>query len=267
MPLFFEKDMEFYSRLTAYYDQIFPLAPEQVKFVRRHSPLRPEQTTLLDIGCATGSLAVALGRQGFRVWGLDSSAEMIRLAQEKAARAESAQDLSMSTAVFLTQDMRRLERAFPRTRFHALTCFGNTLVHLLSIDELQSFINQTVAILLPGGVFLLQILNYDLILDQRLTTLPLIENDVIRFERRYEFGQGRARLDFHSALCVKNTGVTMRNRIQLLALRRAQLHDLLAQAGYSGIRYYGDFFGREFDPRGLLLVAAARKSSREKIAL
>jgi ubiquinone/menaquinone biosynthesis C-methylase UbiE len=41
----------------------------------------------LDVGCGTGTLAVALAERGGKVWGVDSSPEMLAEAQAKETRA------------------------------------------------------------------------------------------------------------------------------------------------------------------------------------
>jgi ubiquinone/menaquinone biosynthesis C-methylase UbiE len=48
----------------------------------------PEGGRILDLGCGTGWLAVQLARQGFAVWGVDSSPAMIARARAKAKGAQ-----------------------------------------------------------------------------------------------------------------------------------------------------------------------------------
>src|SRR5439155_16310661 len=50
-------------------------------FVGRHCP-RPGR--LIDLGCGTGRLLVPFARRGFWVLGVDLSAEMLKVAREKA---------------------------------------------------------------------------------------------------------------------------------------------------------------------------------------
>lgn len=49
----------------------------------------PARSTILDLGCGTGSLAVLLAEQGHVLTGVDLSLRMIEAAQDKAARHET----------------------------------------------------------------------------------------------------------------------------------------------------------------------------------
>src|SRR5262249_55202403 len=55
-----------------------------VHFVERHCP---HPGWLIDLGCGTGRLLVHFARRGYRVLGVDLSAEMLKVAREKAAAA------------------------------------------------------------------------------------------------------------------------------------------------------------------------------------
>ncbi len=79
----------FYRTFTHLYDQFFPLSSAQVDtLVQLLGNLRTRR--VLDVGCGSGSVAIALRRRGWTVDGFDPSAEMIDLARRKAA-AEGAQ--------------------------------------------------------------------------------------------------------------------------------------------------------------------------------
>lgn len=72
-----------------YYDQWMRLMTGGQDAVVREAALRTVQPgeRLLDVGCGTGSLAIAGARRGARVVGIDRSRSMLALAREKAARA------------------------------------------------------------------------------------------------------------------------------------------------------------------------------------
>src|SRR4051812_25424792 len=61
-----------------------------VEFVQRHCP---EGARLIDLGCGTGRLLLAMAARGCRVLGVDLSEPMLQVAAEKARRLELAVSL------------------------------------------------------------------------------------------------------------------------------------------------------------------------------
>nr|MBC8452812.1 methyltransferase [Spirochaetota bacterium] len=51
----------FYATLSEYYDEIFPLSKSTENFILQELANR-KQLRILDIGCGTGSLSIALSR-------------------------------------------------------------------------------------------------------------------------------------------------------------------------------------------------------------
>jgi ubiquinone/menaquinone biosynthesis C-methylase UbiE len=74
-----------FARLATSYDRIRPVDENwrnTFEVVVREADLRGHR--VLDLGCGTGRLAAALAEQGIaRVWGVDTSAEMLAVAREK----------------------------------------------------------------------------------------------------------------------------------------------------------------------------------------
>ena len=92
--------MDFYRSLAKHYDEIFPLKGPQKAFL--HDYLQQKAlTSVLDIGCGTGTFAIETSQAGVRVQGVDLSAEMVRISKNKA------QEIG-STATFSIADMRDL---------------------------------------------------------------------------------------------------------------------------------------------------------------
>lgn len=75
--------MPFYEEIAEYYDYIFPFNREQIKFVKS-SLIQPyHNKKILDVGCGTGDLVLALLKEGFAVTGIDSDQAMIQKPQTK----------------------------------------------------------------------------------------------------------------------------------------------------------------------------------------
>jgi ubiquinone/menaquinone biosynthesis C-methylase UbiE len=76
-----------FSQLAAVYDVLRPADEnwwEVYSLVERLADLRGRR--VLDVGCGTGRLSVALAERGAKVWGVDASPEMLAVARGKAPR-------------------------------------------------------------------------------------------------------------------------------------------------------------------------------------
>lgn len=106
-------------------------------------PLLPKaRSSVADLGCGTGSLAVLLAEAGHDVHGLDLSAEMVKAAEAKAARAGVS-------VRFATGDAARPPH--PRSSFDVVMAR-----HVLwALPDPAAALAEWVGLLKPGGVLLL----------------------------------------------------------------------------------------------------------------
>lgn len=116
--------------------------------------------------------------------------------------------------------------------------------------------------LVPSGKLLLQIINFDRILAQRIASLPTIHNGEIGLEFRRNYARDRERglIYFDTELTVKEGDKLARftNRIELFPLLSAALKEILEKAGFGSINYYGGFSREPYIPdKSFLLVAEA----------
>lgn len=240
----------FYTSIAPHYQYIFPFNPAQIEFLKHVLPYNGAR--VLDVGCATGELAFALTHFGFPTWAFDFDGQMIQM----ALRSKSEDDMF---PVFEQVDMRLIGEHFPESYFDTVICFGNTLVHLLSAEDVQTFIDASFKVLSSEGKLAIQILNYDYILDQQIKTLPLIENEEVHFERDYEFSSDSNLISFNTKLTVKSTGQEIKNTTQLLPIRKTELQDCLEKAGFTQIEYFGNFKAEPLTETSLPLIVTASK--------
>ncbi len=73
----------------AYYDKLFSSFRSPIDAARESVLCRilPHVETACDLACGTGTTALTLARKGIRMYAVDLSPLMCRLAREKAARA------------------------------------------------------------------------------------------------------------------------------------------------------------------------------------
>ena len=205
---------------------------------------------VLDIGCATGQLAFQLAAQGADVTGIDLNEELL---------AQAKENIPQPNLKFQTGNMLDLENDFQVGLFDSVLCFGNTLVHVQELKDMRKMIFSVYNVLKEGGHFLLQILNYDHILAENITELPLIETDSIRFVRNYEFLPESRLINFKTDLHIKRENKLISNTTTLFALKSKELVHLLITEGFKSVKLYSNFNSDPFGGKHLPLVVSCRK--------
>jgi len=104
-------------------------------------------TRVVDLACGTGLHALFFAELGADLTALDASAGMIAHAKRHRPHARIQYDVG---------DMREL-RGGP---WDLALCLGNSLSLMPSVAELAQVVGRVAAALSPGGLFLVQILNY-----------------------------------------------------------------------------------------------------------
>jgi SAM-dependent methyltransferase len=117
-----------YEQFAYLYDELMQDAPydEWVRFVKEKlAKYQVGDKNLLDLACGTGELSVRFAKEGFSVTGVDLSADMLAVAQEKA------QEEGLPIP-FFEQDMANLEG---HGEFDIIGIFCDSLNYLQSDDD------------------------------------------------------------------------------------------------------------------------------------
>ena len=244
-------NMKFYKSIAKYYDYIFPYNSNQKDFIISSINEPYREKSVLDIGCGTGNLTLELSKCFNNIVGIDSDREMIRLAKSKIKRF-------VNSIGFKYLNMLDIGKHFAPSVFDVIICFGNTLVHLADSGEIESFLMQTKTLLKPGRKLLLQIVHYDRILKQSIQLLPLIENEMVKFERYYSYHRQQRVIDFKTILTVKKENRVIKNCVQLYPLLKKEVENILKNVGYRKIFYYGSFKKEGFTQHSPPLIIEAR---------
>ncbi len=110
----------------------------------KHHGLKPG--LVLDLCCGTGSLALELSRRGYDMIGVDGSAEMLQVAQEKALEEGKEEEL-----LFLLQDMREFELY---GTVDSILCTCDSLNYLLEEEDIREVFALAENYLDQGGLLM-----------------------------------------------------------------------------------------------------------------
>ena len=111
----------------------------------------PGKGGVIDAGCGPGRQACALAERGYRVVGIDNSAEMIELARR---RAQDITDCRFEAVPFAEM------AATLGGGFDGVYCIGNSLAAAETAEAGREAVAQFGKCLRPGGVLLAQVLNF-----------------------------------------------------------------------------------------------------------
>lgn len=238
----------FYKILAPVYHYVFPVEGKDVFLSQCFKP----NARLLDIGCSDGRVAASLNQMnlGFKLSAIDLSEDLIEVAKEVNGEEVEIRHLNMLD----------LSSVYEAETFDGMYCIGNTLVHLENESEMHRAVKAMYQALKSEGVLVIQILNYALIMREKPKTLPLIENDFVRFERHYTYD--RQRIIFSSKL-VSGDQIQTATTVLFPILPDA-LIAILTDVGFVNIAKYSDFKFSSFDDNKLPLVIVAHKDLTNK---
>lgn len=193
--------------------------------------------TLLDIGCGPGHHVLALQKAGYEASGLDYSMPMVKYAQSKANEAGVP-------ARFIQGDILNLKGKI-KTYYDAVLALGNMLAGLPSIEALESSLTQIHACLKPGGLFLMQALNYQKLLakgNYDIPPRPFIWNgQSCLFLRHFEKEADKVQTAFILLLEKDNQWQSEYFLSQHLLLGKTLLKTALQKAGFQGVSFKSSF--------------------------
>ncbi len=239
--------MDFFQQLSTYYDLLFPFKKSTFNFVK--SQLR--DGSVLDVGCGTGNMSLALIDAGYDVTAIDLDVGMLHIARSKDGRHQSR---------FIHVDMTKIGEQFADKRFENIICLGNTLVQLDELEKINLLLKKFSNQMVKGGKLILQIVNYDRVLDGNNFEFPIIDCKNVKFERSYRIGTNCGRFKFTSRITDKKTNEVFTNQVVLYPLRKGKLEEILFENGFGKIHFYGNFYGDNFSSKQTACIVCAEKN-------
>ena len=205
-----------------------------------------ERQPILDLACGGGRHALELARRGYCVVGLDLSEELLDVAR-KSARREGL------LALFVRGDNRALPFA---SAFGAVLNFFTSFGYFDSDEENASVLRNIRRALRPGGWFIIDYLNKDLVLRELVAEDRMVEGrKEVTQRRRYDPLGGR----IEKTIFVRDGDVERSYRESVRLYGRDELLAMASAAGLEVERVLGALDGRAFDAHAPRMVVTGVK--------
>lgn len=230
---------EFYDQISEDYDDFtksderFTKIQKTVKSILKKYHMR----NALDAACGTGLFAIALKQSGVNVTGADISGSML----DKAVINAQQFNLNMD---WLQVPMQQIKNTI-RQKFDAVFCLGNSLPHLLTPADLESSLDGFYSVLKPGGVLMIQILNYKKILKEKSRIINITKKNDTEYIRFYDFTDKLLKFNLLKIQWHNNKAVHKLTITELFPYDSDTLKQGLNVIRFAEIELYGNLI---FDP-------------------
>ncbi len=215
----------FYSKFSADYEQIFPFSEKVFSFIKSYLPSK--DTSVLDIGCATGHYCGKFASDGNKITGIDLDSDMIQTAVNTYPNADF-KELNLIDIALLTG------------KYNMIYSTGNVMAHV-SIEELKSFLNTIKKNMSDGGIWIFQVINWDYILQQENFTFSEIETKGKIFLRHYS-DINKNTLIFNTELKDKNTGkIVFKDKVTMYPVLSEKYIYIHEKAGFELLGHFSDY--------------------------
>ena len=241
------------SNFAEYYDAVI----NWKKRLAREMPLLEELARsagprVLVPACGTGGHVAALAERGFSVLGFDADEDAVAFAQQRINQEADAISAAGGEAKV---SLLKMEQAGELGPAHdAAFCLGNALPGISGEGQLLAALKGIAGALRAGGILLTQNLNYDLRWKEKAHWFPLLSGETAKEEvLLVKFaGYEQQAINFHAVfLAREKSGAKWQSHVrssQQTPLFRSLLAQLLTQAGFGRLQFWGDYARAPFDP-------------------
>ena len=231
--------MDAYHALAVSYDRLtndvdYKATVDFYMHLLQREGLKPR--TAVDLACGTGSVALILAEMGMQVIGVDLSEEMLTVATQKAMDAENP-------PMFVCQALQELR--LPKAVDLAV-CALDSLDYITEPEDCRQAIKRIYKVLNPGGCFIFAVKTPE--------KLKAMDGQVFLDEDEDVYCVWRGTFDEKTNICTYGMDLFQREgdswyrsseEHQEYAYSAQELVGYLKEAGFTGIRVYGD---RKLDP-------------------
>lgn len=229
----------FYDKAAKFYDEMVSFENLLRNRITSLKPFTEGRSEAADLGCGTGVDSVALAQLGLAVTAFDASEHMLQTASGNASKFGAE-------IVFHNYSLDKIPDRFSDSADVCIS-LGNTLANL-SEQQLRTALSNIYKMLHTGGIFLLQILNYERIVSGGERIINIKETQDSWTVRFYDFNAEEVMFNI---LRFSKDNPAQRELISTTVYphRLGTMTAMLSDAGFANAEAFGNFDRTPFDAK------------------
>ena len=224
-----------YSKDAVYYDLLNEsLQVEDLAYYQKVIP--PQTKSICELACGTGRIIFSLARNDRRLLGVDSSRDMLAIAQQKATCFPGQIDLCLEDMCHLTH----------HGYYDVLICGYNSMQHICDDSSLRSFFVGIRDNLSDQGLFLLDVFqpNKEFLFEggneRQLTSFKSPDGESVQVVEQTKYYSAQ-RLNEIKYLYFKNGDFLFQEAYVMKQYDAVFLDSFICSCGFSILKKYGDY--------------------------
>jgi len=225
--------MELLKNVVEYYEELFPVTPDQKKFFEQKVSEYPHPVKFLGINCGTGIMEHSLSKDGHDVTGIDELGDLI----ESANRRRRTQLMFLR---FFEMNTLEMSRFLGKKFYNLITLLENRIVFIHDKTLIAKFFYDCHELIADGGQLIIKLYNYDKFNSETIK-LPVKESIRTKlFSKIQTDASGKKYMTQEL-----ESGNGKRTRItedaEIYPLTKKEIQQLTKDAGFSNCEFYSDF--------------------------
>ena len=239
--------MEFLENIAEYYDELFPVSPDQKKFFAEESAAFVKPVKYLRIGCGTGFFEHQLSTEGADVTGIETIPPLL----ESANRRRRTQLMSIR---FFQMSSLEMSRFLGRGFYNIISILNDRLI--LTHDEvlMKKFFFDCRNLLSDGGKLIFSIPNFEDSAGKSRISLPSQGSIRVRLDSEIVSRDGKWFLA-QSIETGNGRIYPVSVDVPVMIITRAEILELARGAGFGTIEFFADFARRPLSSESPSVVA------------
>jgi len=230
----------FYNSASVYYDKMidFESALQKRKILLSNF-IENKIKSVADVGCGTGVDSISLSQLGLNVNSFDPSLEMINTARTNSEKHNCK-------IMFYNFAANNIPKSF-YNKFDLVVSLGNTLANI-PFGMIEKSVVKLFRLLKKDGRVLIQILNYEKILEDKERIVNITKKDIEYFIRFYDFNKK----DITFNILKFNTDQTTKKEListKIFPYTLKELKKVFKETGFKKIELFGGLDKKPFDAK------------------